>query len=111
MAAADEERWFEDAANITVEHQVAHVADAVAELDANRKEATTGRVIAALSFSFWTAMFSPTYEDLWRSTLKNIARREAKVASLMSRSASESPAFSSNFKFTKRSGERALQPV
>lgn len=79
MAAAHGERWFEDAAVIKVEHQAAQVADAVAELEANGKEANAGRVIAALSFSFWTAMFSPTYEDLWRSTLKDIARREGKA--------------------------------
>lgn len=79
MAAAHGERWFEDAAVIKVEHQAAQVADAVAELEANGKAPTAGRVIAALSFSFWTAMFSPTYEDLWRSTLKDIARREGKA--------------------------------
>lgn len=79
MAAAHGERWFEDIAVIKVEHQTAQVADAVAELEANGKVATAGRVIAALSFSFWTAMFSPIYEDLWRSTLKDIARRDGKA--------------------------------
>ena len=79
MAAAHGERWFEDVAVIKLEHQAAQVADAVAELEANGKEAIAGRVIAALSFSFWTAMFSPSYEDLWRSTLRGIAKREGKA--------------------------------
>lgn len=79
IAAAHGERWFEDVAVIKVAHQTAQVADAVAELEANGKAAIAGRVIAALSFSFWTAMFSPAYEDLWRSTLKDIARRDGKA--------------------------------
>ena len=37
-----------------------------------------GRVIAAMSFSFWTTMFSPAYEQLWRSTLHKIATRAGK---------------------------------
>ena len=79
MAAAHGERWFEDPALIKLEHQASQVADAVAELEEAGKEASPGRVVAALSFSFWTAMFSPAYENLWRSTLNKIAIRDAKA--------------------------------
>ncbi|PZR34971.1 Abi family protein [Caulobacter segnis] len=72
------ERWSRDPALIKAQHQTAQVADAIAEIEANGKEPTAGRVVAALSFSFWTAMFSPAYEDLWRSTLRFIATREGK---------------------------------
>lgn len=79
MATAHGERWFEDADLIKVPHQVAQVADAVTELEAAGKAATPGRVVAALSFSFWTAMFSPAYENLWRSDLNKIASRDGKA--------------------------------
>jgi hypothetical protein len=36
---------------------------------------TPGRIVAALSFGFWTAMFGPDYEGLWRTTLHRIAAR------------------------------------
>ncbi len=78
MSAAHGERWFEDPAVIQVGHQTAQVADAIAELEEAGKEPTAGRIVAALSFSFWTAMFSPTYEGLWRSTLKGIAKRDGR---------------------------------
>jgi len=79
MAASHGERWFEDPTVIKVEHQASQVADAVTELEAAGKELSPGRVVAALSFSFWTAMFSPAYEDLWRSTLNKIATRDSKA--------------------------------
>jgi hypothetical protein len=37
---------------------------------------TPGRIVAALSFGFWTAMFGPHYEGLWRTTLHRIAARQ-----------------------------------
>lgn len=75
MASRHGERWFEQANLIKVSHQASQVADAIAELVGGGKEATPGRIVAALSFSFWTAMFSPNYEPLWRSTLHKIATR------------------------------------
>jgi hypothetical protein len=55
------------------------VADAVADLIKEGKDPTHGRVVAALTLSFWTAMVSPVYEPLWRSTLFTIAvRRDGK---------------------------------
>lgn len=74
MAAKHGEPWFEDGGLITGTHQLAQVAD----LEADGKDSAAGRVVAALSFSFWTAMFSPAYEDLWRATLRAIASREGK---------------------------------
>ncbi len=40
------------------------------------KPETRGRVVAALTFGYWTAMLGKEYEDLWQKTLKDIARRE-----------------------------------
>jgi hypothetical protein len=36
---------------------------------------TPGRIVAALNFGFWTAMFGPDYEGLWRATLRRIAAK------------------------------------
>ena len=36
---------------------------------------TAGRIVAALSFGFWTAMFGPHYEGLWRKALHRIAAK------------------------------------
>jgi hypothetical protein len=78
MAWAHGERWFAEARLVQIPHQAAQAADAVAKMKADGKEPTPGRIVAALSFSFWTAMFSPVYEPLWRSTLHKIARRDGK---------------------------------
>lgn len=81
MSVKHGERWFEDPAIVLIPHQHGQVAAAVADLEHDGKDATPGRIIAALSFSFWTAMFSPAYETLWRATLKDIAHRDGKTLS------------------------------
>ena len=73
MSAAHGERWFEADGLLQAPHQREQVETALAELAKDRKEPLPGRVVAALTFSFWTAMVSPAYEDLWRSTLHAIA--------------------------------------
>jgi len=51
------------------------VAEALNDLTREGKEPTPGRVVAALTFSFWTAMLSPAYETLWQQDLHRVARR------------------------------------
>jgi len=75
MAEAYSERWFETDGLLQAAHQREQVAVALADLARDRKEPLPGRVVAALTFSFWTAMVSPVYEELWRSTLSTIAIR------------------------------------
>ncbi len=43
--------------------------------DANKQE-TSGAIVAALTFGYWTAMLGKEYENLWQTVLKDIARRE-----------------------------------
>lgn len=76
LAIARAPRWFEDSHFLRVPHQNAQVAEALAELARERKEPTPGRVVAALTFSFWTAMLGSVYENLWQTELHRIARRE-----------------------------------
>lgn len=75
ISEAHGERWFETEDLLQAPHQREQVADAIAELVKDGKDPIAGRVVAALTFSFWTAMVSPIYEDLWRSTLSAIAAR------------------------------------
>lgn len=75
MSAAHGERWFEVDGLLQAPHQREQVEVAVAELASDGKEPLPGRVVAALTFSFWTAMVSPAYEDLWRTTLSAIAAK------------------------------------
>ncbi len=75
MSAAHGERWFEADGLLQAPHQREQVEVALAGLDKDEKEPLPGRVVAALTFSFWTAMVSPAYEDLWRTTLSTIASK------------------------------------
>lgn len=75
MSKLHGEGWFDVDGLLEVPNQRHQVATARQDLSREKKEPTPGRVIAALSFSFWTAMFSPAYEDLWRGGLVEIAVR------------------------------------
>jgi len=76
MSAAHHLRWYEEPGLLAAATQQAQVAEAVADLARERKEPLPGRVVAALTFSFWTAMLGAAYEDLWQTDLHRIARRE-----------------------------------
>ena len=69
-------RWFEAPGLLVVARQNEQVAAALADLSRERKESTPGRVVAALTFSFWTTMLGTSYENLWQTDLHRIARRE-----------------------------------
>jgi hypothetical protein len=49
---------------------VKQVIVAVEQLE-RRKPMTRGRVIASLSFGFWSGLFGPRYEELWRHRLRH----------------------------------------
>lgn len=70
------DRWFEEEGFLLVENQRRQLAKAHEELADTGKNSTPGRIVAALTFSFWTSMLSPDYEVLWQKTLHRIARRE-----------------------------------
>lgn len=70
------EYWFDDPGLISVEHQREQLAKARAGLQAEGKPITPGRVVASLTFGFWTAMLNKPYENLWQTVLHKAARRE-----------------------------------
>lgn len=75
MTEARHERWFDDAGVLLGKWQSDRLAKAIEGIREERREPTPGRVVAALTFSFWTAMFGREYETLWQTTLHRIARR------------------------------------
>lgn len=75
MSAAHGARWFEDPAVVVQPRQQEQVAAAIDDLARDDKPDDPGRVVAALTFSFWTSFFGRDYEDLWRGTLNAIAAR------------------------------------
>ncbi|WP_210253130.1 hypothetical protein [Beijerinckia sp. L45] len=51
------------------------LAKAIADIARGGREAIPGRIVAELTFSFWTSMFGADYEGLWQTTLHGIASR------------------------------------
>ena len=76
LSAIHQPRWFERPNLLVVPHQVEQVDGALADLERERKDPTPGRIVAALTFSFWTAMLGTAYENLWQTGLHRIGRRE-----------------------------------
>lgn len=76
LSASVHPRWFEEPDFLAVPHQNEQVIEALAELARERKEPTPGRIVAALTFSFWTAMLGTSYENLWQTDLHGIGRRD-----------------------------------
>jgi hypothetical protein len=52
------------------------VQEALTNLARDGKAPTPSGVIAALTFSFWTAVLGPAHETLWQTDLHRIGRRE-----------------------------------
>ena len=46
------------------------------DLTAEEREHTAGRIIAVLTFGFWTGLLSPAHENLWRSALYTAFKKE-----------------------------------
>lgn len=77
MTAARHEGWFHDAGCLLGSYQPEQLASAIAEIEGAGKEPTPGRIVAALTFSFWTAMFGSDYETLWQKVLHRIVAPSA----------------------------------
>ena len=69
------EGWFHQDGVLLNDRQPEQLAKAIEDLNAVNKAPTPGRIVAALSFGFWTAMFGPDYEGLWRAILHRIAAK------------------------------------
>jgi hypothetical protein len=76
MSKAHGDTWYYLPAYQANPVQVLMLAKARKDLaDANKPD-IPGRIVASLTFGYWTAMLGKEYEALWQSTLNDIARRE-----------------------------------
>ena len=79
MSAAMHETWF-DAPECQLDiRQTEQLTKARQDLAADGKDAAPGRIVAALTFGYWTAFFNKGYEDLWRKQLHHIGQRPEKA--------------------------------
>jgi Abi-like protein len=76
MSAAHGSTWYDLEAHQANPVQTEMLAKARQDMVDAKKDETSGRIVAALTFGYWTAMLGKEYEDLWQTTLKDIARRE-----------------------------------
>lgn len=74
MATDRGEAWFQGGALLGA-RQPEQLAKAIQDIRDERKDATSGRIVAALTFSFWTGMFGTVYEELWQKSLHRIGTR------------------------------------
>ncbi|WP_331375399.1 Abi family protein [Sinorhizobium chiapasense] len=75
MTEAVNESWFQEEGLLLSEWQPEHLAKAIQDIEESRKEPTPGRIAAALTFSFWTAMFGKDYKTLRQTILHKIGRK------------------------------------
>ncbi len=70
--------WFHPEAGLVTDRQAEQVRSAITELTEAGKPIEDGRVVAALTFSFWTSMFGRDQDALWKRTLHRIATRDGR---------------------------------
>jgi len=76
LSVSIQPRWFETPGFLAVPHQNEQVVEALGDLTRERKDPRPGRVVAALTFSFWTTMLGIPYDHLWQTDLHRIGRRD-----------------------------------
>jgi hypothetical protein len=75
LTAAASERWFELPAYQKGSRQAEQLAKAKEDLAEDGKAASPSRIVAALTFGYWTSFLGHEYEDTWQQTLRHIARK------------------------------------
>jgi hypothetical protein len=75
MSAALHDRWYDEPQCQLSRSQAEQVAHAKSDLSYEGKDLAPSRVVAALTFGYWTAFFNTDYENLWRHHLWRIVAR------------------------------------
>jgi hypothetical protein len=75
ISEAFHDRWFHDEGFLRGDRQPEQLAKAINDIKDGGREATPGRIVAELTFSFWTAMLGTCYEELWQTTLHRIGKK------------------------------------
>ncbi len=76
MSEHRHEHWHHDEGFLLIKNQRHQLDKAIQDLKDDGKLPSPGRVVAALTFSFWTSMLSPAYDMLWQTGLHRIAKKE-----------------------------------
>ena len=76
MTEMHHENWFSDDQCILGSRQPEQLKKAIQDIQEQKKDPMPSRIVAELTFSFWTAMLGNDYENLWQSGLNKIAKRE-----------------------------------
>jgi hypothetical protein len=76
LSGAFGENWFEHPAIRLSDTQMQQLENARKDIKRDGKKVDTGRIVAALTFGFWTSLLSPEAENLWQQTLHKAARQE-----------------------------------
>lgn len=76
LTEAMHENWFDEPGFLVASRQPDQLTKAKEDLQEDGKDPTPGRIVAALTFGFWSAMVSPHYEALWQKTLHKVACKE-----------------------------------
>ncbi|WFP61436.1 Abi family protein [Mesorhizobium sp. WSM4904] len=76
MSKVHGEAWFDMPEHQLNAVQIDMLEKARIDLREKGKDETPGRIVASLTFGYWTALLGKEYENLWQITLKDIARRE-----------------------------------
>lgn len=67
--------WFERAEFQLGNRQLEQLEKAKADLQDDGKAVEAGRIVASLTFGYWTGFFGKPYENLWQQGLHRIARK------------------------------------
>ncbi len=75
LVAGNKLAWFDLAQFQRGDRQAEQLAKAKSDLTSDRKPVEPSRIVASLTFGYWTSFFSRDYENLWQQGLHRIARR------------------------------------
>lgn len=75
MTEARHEAWFKDDGFLLGDRQPEQLAKAIEDIKRDGREATPGRIVAEVTFSFWTAMLGNQYDQLWQTTLNRVGKK------------------------------------
>lgn len=78
LSEASDDEWYDSPDYPWRPSQREQVTKAKADILQARKLITPGRVVAALTFGYWTTFFNKDYEDLWRRHLHKIVVKPPK---------------------------------
>lgn len=75
MTGSHGESWFHRDGFLLGDRQHGQLAKAIEDIKRDKREPTPGRIVAELTFSFWTAMFGTSYDELWKTSLYKMAKK------------------------------------